>query len=105
MRRAGPATLVLAAVFMWSSQVLANTVTQNVSWTIDRAGTSTKYRVVAYGDVEFLGVLHQPQPNHGGWNRHASGHHRRTAEKLLGTLTNKPKARLASSQAGFFLIG
>lgn len=33
----------------------ANTLTQNVSWTIDRAGTTTKYRVVAYGDSIYAG--------------------------------------------------
>jgi len=33
----------------------ANTLTQNVSWTIDRAGTSTSYRVVAYGDSIYSG--------------------------------------------------
>jgi lysophospholipase L1-like esterase len=33
----------------------ANTVTQNTSWTIDRAGTSTSYRVVAYGDSIYAG--------------------------------------------------
>ena len=33
----------------------ANTVTQNTSWTIDRAGTSTTYRVVAYGDSIYAG--------------------------------------------------
>jgi len=37
------------------SQASANTVTQNVSWTIDRAGTTTKYRVVAYGDSIYAG--------------------------------------------------
>ncbi len=31
-----------------------STVTQNVSWTIDR-GTSAKYRVVAYGDSIYAG--------------------------------------------------
>jgi lysophospholipase L1-like esterase len=55
MRRVGSASLVFAAVFMWSSQVLANTVTQNVSWTINRSDTSTKYRVVAYGDSIYAG--------------------------------------------------
>src|SRR5215510_10060949 len=55
MRRAVPASLVLAAVFVWSSPLLANTVTQNVSWTIDRSDTSTKYRVVAYGDSIYAG--------------------------------------------------
>lgn len=33
----------------------ANTVTQNTSWTIDRSGTTAKYRVVAYGDSIFAG--------------------------------------------------
>src|SRR5512134_3407491 len=33
----------------------ASTITQNTSWTIDRAGTSTRYRVVAYGDSIFAG--------------------------------------------------
>lgn len=38
-----------------SAGAAANTLTQNVSWTIDRAGTSTKYRVVAYGDSIYAG--------------------------------------------------
>jgi lysophospholipase L1-like esterase len=33
----------------------ANTLTQNTSWTIDRSGTSTSYRVVAYGDSIYAG--------------------------------------------------
>ena len=33
----------------------ASTINQNTSWTIDRAGTSTKYRVVAYGDSIYAG--------------------------------------------------
>ncbi|MBL0420064.1 SGNH/GDSL hydrolase family protein [Ramlibacter sp. AW1] len=33
----------------------ANTLTQNVSWTIDRAQTSTKLRIVAYGDSIYAG--------------------------------------------------
>ena len=37
------------------AQASANTLTQNVSWTIDRAGTTTKYRVVAYGDSIYAG--------------------------------------------------
>jgi lysophospholipase L1-like esterase len=36
-------------------QALANTLNQNVSWTIDRSGTSTKYRIVAYGDSIYAG--------------------------------------------------
>lgn len=37
------------------SAAVANTLTQNVSWTIDRAGTTAKYRVVAYGDSIYAG--------------------------------------------------
>lgn len=37
------------------SYAQANTVTQNTSWTIDRSGTSTTYRVVAYGDSIYAG--------------------------------------------------
>ena len=46
-----PALALLAA----GSAATANTLTQNVSWTIDRAGTTTKYRVVAYGDSIYAG--------------------------------------------------
>ncbi|HEY0855550.1 MAG TPA: SGNH/GDSL hydrolase family protein [Albitalea sp.] len=46
-----PGLVLLAA----SGQAAANTLTQNVSWTIDRAGTATKYRVVAYGDSIYAG--------------------------------------------------
>ncbi|MCC6559302.1 MAG: SGNH/GDSL hydrolase family protein [Polyangiaceae bacterium] len=38
-----------------SRGALANTLTQNTSWTIDRASSTTKYRVVAYGDSIFAG--------------------------------------------------
>ena len=49
-------TLVPALALMAAGgSALANTLTQNVSWTIDRAGTSTKYRVVAYGDSIYAG--------------------------------------------------
>lgn len=34
---------------------IANTLNQNVSWTIDRTGTTAKYRVVAYGDSIYAG--------------------------------------------------
>lgn len=37
------------------SQASANTLTQNVSWTIDRAANTAKYRVVAYGDSIYAG--------------------------------------------------
>jgi len=43
-----------AAVFM-ASPVCASTLTQNLSWTIDRSGTSTKYRITAYGDSIYAG--------------------------------------------------
>ena len=49
-------TLLAAIVFFTlGGQAAANTLTQNVSWTIDRAGTTTKYRVVAYGDSIYAG--------------------------------------------------
>ncbi|MBI1816139.1 MAG: SGNH/GDSL hydrolase family protein [Deltaproteobacteria bacterium] len=47
--------LAFAAVIAASSSAVASTITQNVSWTIDRSGTSTKYRVVAYGDSIYAG--------------------------------------------------
>jgi lysophospholipase L1-like esterase len=46
-----PAVALLAV----SSQAMASTLNQNVSWTIDRSGTTTKYRVVAYGDSIYAG--------------------------------------------------
>lgn len=49
------AVLPAAALLGLSAGAIANTLTQNVSWTIDRAGTSTKYRVVAYGDSIYAG--------------------------------------------------
>lgn len=36
-------------------QAHASTLNQNVSWTIDRPGTTTNYRVVAYGDSIYAG--------------------------------------------------
>lgn len=48
--------LVLMLVLLLASgNALATTLTQNTSWTIDRSGTTTKYRVVAYGDSIFAG--------------------------------------------------
>jgi len=44
----------LALLFL-GSEAAANTLTQNVSWTINRADTSTKYRLVAYGDSIYSG--------------------------------------------------
>ena len=47
--------LPLLALLAAGSLAQANTLTQNVSWTIDRAGTATKYRLVAYGDSIYAG--------------------------------------------------
>jgi len=47
--------LVAASVLAWGGVAFANTLTQNSSWTIDRAGTTTKYRVTAYGDSIYAG--------------------------------------------------
>ena len=47
--------LVAAAGLLASAPAWANTINQNTSWTINRAGTSTKYRVVAYGDSIYAG--------------------------------------------------
>ena len=45
---------VLASLLVCGS-ALASTLTQNLTWTIDRSGTSAKYRVVAYGDSIYAG--------------------------------------------------
>ena len=45
-------TLVLLAI---GSQAAASTLNQNVSWTIDRTGTTAKYRVVGYSDPTYAG--------------------------------------------------
>ncbi|MDC0746451.1 SGNH/GDSL hydrolase family protein [Polyangium mundeleinium] len=52
--RLGQAVLSLG-ILLAGREALANTLTQNSSWTIDRAGTTAKYRVVAYGDSIFAG--------------------------------------------------
>ena len=46
-----PALALLAQV----SGAAASTLNQNASWTIDRAGTATKFRSVAYGDSIYAG--------------------------------------------------
>ncbi|HYH96419.1 SGNH/GDSL hydrolase family protein [Hyalangium sp.] len=38
-----------------SGSAAASTINQNTSWTINRTGATTKYRVVAYGDSIFAG--------------------------------------------------
>ena len=47
--------LLTLALLSLGSEAAANTLNQNVSWTIDRANTSTKYRLVAYGDSIYAG--------------------------------------------------
>ena len=43
------------ALLVFGSNAMANTLTQNVSWTIDRSATTAKYRVAAYGDSIYAG--------------------------------------------------
>lgn len=43
------------ALSVLGPQAVANTLTQNASWTIDRPGTTTTYRLVAYGDSIYAG--------------------------------------------------
>lgn len=43
------------AVLAAGERAMASTLTQNVSWTIDRAGTTAKYRITAYGDSIYAG--------------------------------------------------
>ncbi|GAB2838332.1 hypothetical protein GCM10027277_01510 [Pseudoduganella ginsengisoli] len=43
------------ALLTLGAQASASTLNQNVSWTIDRPGTTTNYRVVAYGDSIYAG--------------------------------------------------
>lgn len=48
-------SLLTAVLLAIGAQAAASTLNQNVSWTIDRAGTTSKYRVVAYGDSIYAG--------------------------------------------------
>jgi lysophospholipase L1-like esterase len=47
--------VALAASLVVGGTAAASTINQNTSWTIDRANTTAKYRVVAYGDSIFAG--------------------------------------------------
>jgi len=47
--------LAAAALLALGTPAMANTLNQNVSWTIDRPGTTTTYRIVAYGDSIYAG--------------------------------------------------
>ena len=48
-------TLLPAFTLLISAEAAASTLNQNVSWTIDRAATTAKFRVVAYGDSIYAG--------------------------------------------------
>ena len=47
--------LAALALMTLAAQAPANTLNQNVSWTINRADAGVKYRVVAYGDSIYAG--------------------------------------------------
>jgi hypothetical protein len=47
--------LTTLALLSQTSGAAASTLNQNASWTIDRAGTTTKFRSVAYGDSIYAG--------------------------------------------------
>ncbi len=49
------ASVVWTALLAIGTSAHASTLTQNLSWTVDRAGTSTRYRVTAYGDSIYAG--------------------------------------------------
>ncbi len=46
---------VIAAAVAMSAEAGASTINQNTSWTINKSGATTTYRVVAYGDSIFAG--------------------------------------------------
>ncbi|HEX8821682.1 MAG TPA: SGNH/GDSL hydrolase family protein [Archangium sp.] len=49
--------VALTASLVMGGTAAASTINQNTSWTIDRANTTAKYRVVAYGDSIFAGYM------------------------------------------------
>ncbi len=55
LRNKGICLAAAAATLVLGSEAVASTINQNTSWTIDRAGTTAKYRVVAYGDSIYAG--------------------------------------------------
>src|SRR4051812_2520773 len=54
-RRSLHSLLPTLALLVLVPEATASTLNQNASWTIDRAGTTTKYRSVAYGDSIYAG--------------------------------------------------
>ncbi|HYE88550.1 MAG TPA: hypothetical protein VEA16_19445 [Vicinamibacterales bacterium] len=55
LRGTARACLPACVLLGLSAPAIGNTLNQNVSWTIDRSGTTAKYRVVAYGDSIYAG--------------------------------------------------
>lgn len=53
--RGSLALLTLTGAVFVASDAMANTLTTNLSWTINRANVTTKYRVTAYGDSIYAG--------------------------------------------------
>jgi lysophospholipase L1-like esterase len=54
--RLGQHAAVIASFgLLAAAPAMANTITQNTSWTINRSGTSTVYRITAYGDSIYAG--------------------------------------------------
>jgi lysophospholipase L1-like esterase len=53
--RGSLALLALTGAVFVASDAMANTLTTNLSWTINRANVTTKYRVTAYGDSIYAG--------------------------------------------------
>lgn len=47
--------MVAVGVVGLGAPAMASTINQNTSWVIDRSGTTTRYRVVAYGDSIYAG--------------------------------------------------
>jgi hypothetical protein len=60
--RAGLVHVLAMAALFAGAPAWANSINQNTSWTIDRAGTSAKFRVVAYGDSWGLSVFNPATP-------------------------------------------
>ncbi|MFP2909489.1 SGNH/GDSL hydrolase family protein [Pyxidicoccus sp. 3LFB2] len=54
-RLSGQSIVAMCAAFTVGGSAMASTINQNTSWTIDRSTSTTKYRVVAYGDSIYAG--------------------------------------------------
>ena len=78
------ALLPALGLVLLGAEAAASTMTQNVSWTIDRAGTTAKYRIAAYGDSIYAGYRGSP-PASPGARPHVDGNTSRSS----GTPTSK----------------